>query len=286
MSGVSNRQAVCGLLAGTVMMTGISHAQPIGAAPDYQALLDERRYEQSWAPLLEEASSAAADGEGGALPLSGPAPEDNAASGLTFHAHQTAATLPQGYAQFLKEAEAAQTCQLVRAVADQFDTRAAMAAVGNGASFAFGQADHCSPNTLRFSASGADDNQDVGFTLAPEITHCVDGGCTVRGFKGEIRVGELITDQAKGQAGWYMYAAADGTRVTWDRQTAQGLSDIAQSVDVADSMTMGDLEAGLMINRGPADLSLNYVRRRSKFQTWEDKIVDNEDYVGVKLSVD
>ena len=49
---------------------------------------------------------------------------------------------------------------------------------------------------------------------------------------------------------------------------------------------MGDLEAGIMLSRGTADVSLNYVHRRAKFENWSEKVVDNADYIGVKLSFD
>lgn len=165
-----------------------------------------------------------------------------------------------------------------------FDSHSA-AAVGEATSFALrGAPSDCEAQGLTFEAIGADNEQDVGLSLSTALTECVDGQCKLRGVKGEIRVGEFEQTE-DGRGGWYMYAAADGTRVVWDERPS-GFTDLKDAVDVSDSLTMGDIEAGIMLSRGTADVSINYVRRTAKFQTWDTKVVDNADYIGVKVSFD
>ncbi|MEM9234150.1 MAG: hypothetical protein AAGA69_07925, partial [Pseudomonadota bacterium] len=245
----------------------------------------DRQQEEMWRPLLEvvleevEAEQqavapvlTAADQHAsrGALFL----PDDDGKGGLLL--------LPRN--DEFEMAVQSRNCRGNLPSSDNFENQAA-AMVGESASFALrGAPSACEGTGIAFASAGEQDQQDVGLYLSPALAECADGACTLRGVKGEIRVGELQSAE-DGKGGWYMYAAADGTRVVWEERPS-GILDLQNSIDVSDSLTMGDIEAGIMLSRGTADLSLNYVHRRAKFSTWEEKVVDNEDYVGVKLTFD
>lgn len=265
-------------------LTGPAAAQLTESTIDYSELIaeHERRVdEQMWRPLLEvvldeieeEAPAMTADDQHAsrsAVFL----PDENGAGGLLLLPRKeefAAAMLPRGCSSNLPSS-------------DGLESRAAVIA-GEGASFALKDAPSgCENAGFSFASEGAQDEQDVEVYLSPALAECADGACTLRGVKGEIRVGELH-DNEDGKGGWYMYAAADGTRVVWEERPT-GLLDLQDAVEVKDSLTMGDLEAGIMLSRGTADVSLNYVHRRSKFETWDEKVTDNADYVGVKISFD
>lgn len=159
-------------------------------------------------------------------------------------------------------------------------------ASGRGASLSLDEAvTTCTAAQFSLNAERPVDDQDFSVRLSPELGRCPDGACSLRGVKGEIRLGESGIAPGGEKRGWYVYAGADGTLVVWDERPSS-LSRLADTVDVRDTLTMGDIEAGVMLSRGPADLSLSFVHRRSQFETWDETVVDNEDFVGIKLSFD
>ncbi len=280
------------VIAGLSCLTAgsIASAQLVESDIDYSQLLEDhkRQQEEQWRPLFEV--MLLEDDETVETPA-----QSRLASEDT-HASQTALFLPDEDGKggllllprkdefdFILSANN-KTCSDARPSSDQLQNRAA-AYAGDGASFALrGVPSDCDTGGFAFSSEGQNDESDIGVYLSPALAECLDGACTLRGVKGEIRVGEL-KESEDGKNSWYMYAAADGTRVVWDERPS-GILDLQNSVDVSDSLTMGDLEAGILLSRGTADLSLNYVHRRSKFSTWDDKVVDNADYIGVKISFD
>lgn len=274
------------MMSSSFLLGQAAIAQPVSADIDYSELLDahDRQQEEFWRPLLDVVLEDAEDvsPEGAQILLN----HHHAARGAVFLPADNTSSLinilPKN-SQF-EQLPAVSKCQSNNAAGDNAKARAA-AYAGDGASFALrGAPSDCEGGFLAVSSAGQKDEQDLGVYLSPALAECADGACTLRGVKGEIRVGEF-TEHNKGAGGWYMYAAADGTRVVWEERPS-GILELDKAVDVSDSLTMGDLEAGIMLSNGPADVSLNYVHRRTKFQTWDDKVVDNSDYVGVKISID
>jgi hypothetical protein len=145
----------------------------------------------------------------------------------------------------------------------------------------------CTVQTLDVTtASGLGESWSDGaieIAFSPEVGACPDGACTLRRFKGEVRLRQ--SDPVDGTpSGWYLFAGADNKMVVWDgaRPAMSNLDDI----ELHDRVTMGDIEAGISLNRGRADVSIAYVHRQSKYRSWDQDVTDNMDFVGVSLTMD
>lgn len=144
----------------------------------------------------------------------------------------------------------------------------------------------CSQSAVKIGAApDGHSGADVSLSLFPELAQCADGQCSLQRVKGRITFGENGTALDGAPQGWYVFAGADGKILAWDNAPGEALG-IGGQVALQDRVTMGDVEAGLALTRGPADLSLSFIHRESKFQTWDTRIIDNEQFVGLKLTVD
>lgn len=284
---------------GLIGLSGI--ALPCAAAAqmstgeiDYSALVQEKPQavnDESWRPLLEVVLKETEHQAPAANALA-----RHASAETMSYASRGAMFLPdengKGGTLFLPANQELVSrlnnggCQTLTVTSPSLDPSGAVMA-GEGASFSLSAmpSDCQTPGISFDNSSDKDAPQDVELHLSPALADCGDGSCRMRGVKGEIRVGEFRESADAEGSGWYMYAAADGTRVVWDERPS-GFADLPNAIEVSDSLTMGDLEAGIMLSRGTADVSLNYVHRRAKFENWSEKVVDNADYIGVKLSFD
>lgn len=292
---VKQRRYISGFVAiSGLLCPGYAFAQLQTADPDYSDLIEahqrdqEKRDEEFWEPLFEsvvsEADNTAPSASAAALHASAEPhyashsavflPDEDGRGGLLL--------LPQDH-EFVEQVRA-RGCETSGLETAHLEPNGS-ALTSRASSFALrGAPSACKGLGFSFGAAGDEDTQDFELYLSPAVGDCTDGSCKMRGVKGEIRLGEF-KELEEDKNGWYMYAAADGTRVVWDERP-DSLRNLKEAVDVSDSFTMGDVEAGVMLSRGRADVSLNYVHRRSKFQTWTEKVVDNADYVGVKVTFD
>ena len=292
---VKNRRYISSFVAiSGLLCPGFAVAQLQTADPDYSDLIEahqreqEKRDQEFWQPLFEtviaETEEVAPSASAAALHAS--SSNEYASQSAVFlpdeDGHGGILLLPQNH-KFVEQVRA-RGCQTTGLEAAHLENNG-VSVTNRASSFALrGAPSECQGLGFSFAAAGEEDTQDFELFLSPAVGDCADGSCRMRGVKGEIRLGEFKELQ-EDKNGWYMYAAADGTRVVWDERP-DSLRNIKEAVDVSDTLTMGDLEAGVMLSRGRADVSLNYVHRRSKFQTWTEKVVDNADYVGVKVSFD
>lgn len=264
-------------------------AQDDVGAVDYSDLIEERRRQQEaeqWRPLLEavlaeveETAPAvtAADRHASVSAVS-IANEPQAPGRLMF--------VPQG-SEFEQAISAHVAAQCSRPPTTERQLDEASAAIQQGASVGFSLSQpqsRCQGSSISLVSERRQDQRDFELRLSPELSSCASGACQVRGVKGEVRLGEMDGENDDGK-GWYVFAGADGTLVVWDERPT-GFSNLQDVVDVRDTFAMGDIEAGIMLNRGAADLSLSYVHRETRYRTWNDRFEDNEDYFGLKLTID
>lgn len=126
---------------------------------------------------------------------------------------------------------------------------------------------------------------DVG--LAPRVAIRDEGDLTSQRFGGEVRFGQgLNLTNNKGQPeGWYLFVGADGEALVWDNSASTpSLSDVFD-VRVTDQVTVGDLQAGLSIQRAGGELSLSYIRREMKFDDRNRSLKDTEDFAGITFTM-
>lgn len=125
---------------------------------------------------------------------------------------------------------------------------------------------------------------DVG--VAPRIAVREEGEILTRRVGGEVRIGQdfdLLDSNGQPQ-GWYIFAGADGEALVWDAD-ANGFRPSLGDMSLTDQVTVGDLQAGVSVQRGGGELSLSYIRREVKYSDRNVSISETEDFAGVSFTM-
>lgn len=124
---------------------------------------------------------------------------------------------------------------------------------------------------------------DVG--ISPRVAITRDGQFASRRFGGEVRIGQNFDKRGEAgpESGWYLFAGADGEALVWEPDQAGGVR--GGDVALRDKVTVGDIQAGVSIQRGPGQLSLSYIRREVEYHERNLGASENEDFAGVTFTV-
>ncbi len=127
-------------------------------------------------------------------------------------------------------------------------------------------------------------NFDVG--VAPRIAVREEGDILTRRVGGEVRIGQDfdILDRNGQPQGWYIFAGADGEALVWDAD-ASGFRPSLGDMSLTDQVTVGDMQAGVSVQRGGGELSLSYIRREVKYSDRNVSISETEDFAGVSFTM-
>ena len=124
---------------------------------------------------------------------------------------------------------------------------------------------------------------DVG--LAPRLSVTRDGAFETRRFGGELRIGQNFDKrgQKNVDGSWYLFAGADGEALVWepDETGRMSVSDMA----LRDQVTVGDMQAGVSLQRGDGQLSLSYIRREVEYRERNLGASENEDFAGISFTI-
>lgn len=125
---------------------------------------------------------------------------------------------------------------------------------------------------------------DVG--VAPRIAVREDGEILTQRFGGEVRIGQnfSLLDSDGQPQGWYLFAGADGEALIWDADR-NGFSPKLDDMALTDQVTVGDLQAGISVQRGGGQLSLSYIRREVKYRDRNGGFSENEDFAGISFTM-
>ncbi len=125
---------------------------------------------------------------------------------------------------------------------------------------------------------------DVG--LAPRIAVREEGEILTRRVGGEVRIGQDfdLLDRNGQPQGWYIFAGADGEALVWDAD-ASGFRPNLGDMSLTDQVTVGDLQAGVSVQRSGGELSLSYIRREVKYSDRNVSISETEDFAGVSFTM-
>jgi hypothetical protein len=127
-------------------------------------------------------------------------------------------------------------------------------------------------------------NFDVG--VAPRILVREEGELQSKRVGGEVRIGRdlNILDKNGQPQGWYIFAGADGEALIWDAGNSS-LAPNLKDMSLSDQVTVGDLQAGVSVQRAGGELSLSYIRREVKYEDRNGSISDTEDFAGVSFTM-
>ena len=124
---------------------------------------------------------------------------------------------------------------------------------------------------------------DVG--IAPRVAITRDGQFASRRFGGEVRIGQNFDKrgEADPESGWYLFAGADGEALVWEPDQSGGVS--AGDMALRDKVTVGDIQAGVSIQRGLGQISFSYIRREVEYHERNMGASENEDFAGVSFTI-
>jgi hypothetical protein len=127
----------------------------------------------------------------------------------------------------------------------------------------------------------------LGFDVSvmPRYAMRSEGDLQTRRLGGEVRFGQSLELGGKTPDGWYFFVGADGEALVWDNSTGMPLLGDLMDVQRTDQVTVGDLQAGFSIQRGPGQLSFSYIRREVKFDDRNQSLRDTEDFAGITFTM-
>lgn len=124
---------------------------------------------------------------------------------------------------------------------------------------------------------------DVG--VAPRMAIRDGSDLKAQRFGGEVRFGQGLIKEGGTPQGWYVFVGADGEALVWDADISRlGLDNLGE-MQLTDQLTVGDLQAGLSIQRGGGELSLSYIRREIEFSDRNRTLRDTEDFAGITFTM-
>lgn len=124
-------------------------------------------------------------------------------------------------------------------------------------------------------------------SVEPRIAIRDEGDLSAQRFGGEVRFGQSLGIGRKDgePQGWYFFVGADGEALVWDNSRAMPSLNDMFDVQLTDQVTVGDLQAGLSIQRAGGEFSLSYIRREVKFDDRNRSLKDTEDFAGVTFTM-
>ncbi len=126
---------------------------------------------------------------------------------------------------------------------------------------------------------------DVG--LAPRVAVRDGGDLKGQRLGGELRFGQGLglVDDGKMPKGWYVFVGADGEALVWDADMSRLGANSFSDMQMTDQLTVGDLQAGVSIQRAGGELSLSYIRREIEFNDRNRSLSDSEDFAGITFTM-
>lgn len=126
---------------------------------------------------------------------------------------------------------------------------------------------------------------DVG--LAPRVAVRDGGDLKGQRLGGELRFGQGLglVDNGKAPQGWYVFVGADGEALVWDADMSRLGANAFSDMQMTDQLTVGDLQAGVSIQRAGGELSLSYIRREIEFSDRNRSLSDTEDFAGITFTM-
>lgn len=143
--------------------------------------------------------------------------------------------------------------------------------------------------SLGLSIDAPSNRTGLGFdvSLVPRYAVRDEGDLSTQRVGGEVRFGRSLDLVSEGGSpeGWYFFVGADGEALVWDNSRSMpSLGDLLD-MQLTDQVTVGDLQAGFSIQRGPGQLSLSYIRREVKFDDRNRSLKDSEDFAGITFTM-
>ena len=140
--------------------------------------------------------------------------------------------------------------------------------------------------TAEIALSAPSERTGLGFDvgIAPRVEITRDGQFATRRFGGEVRVGQNFDKRGEeSNSSWYLFAGADGEALVWEPDEQGGVA--AGDMALRDKVTVGDVQAGVTIQRGMGQLSFSYIRREVEYRERNLGANENDEFAGVTFTL-
>lgn len=137
-----------------------------------------------------------------------------------------------------------------------------------------------------WSLSAPSERTGLGFDVdvTPRFSYSRDGDIAARRFGGEVRIGQQFDRRGERHVidGWSLFAGADGEALMWE-PGAGGSS--VNGMALRDTVTVGDMQAGIAFQMGPGQISVSYIRREVEYRERNLGASQNEEFAGITFSI-
>jgi len=141
---------------------------------------------------------------------------------------------------------------------------------------------------IAFAAPAESTGLGFDLSLAPRVTYNDEGRFASRRVGAEVRVGQDLRFDHRGEQvaidSWYVFAGQDGEALVW-KAGQHGFSNLTGAMALTDQVTVGDVQAGVAIQRGLGELSLSYIRREVEWHDRNGSASTDEEFAGVSFTM-
>ena len=132
--------------------------------------------------------------------------------------------------------------------------------------------------------------QSTGLALdaafVPSVAYVQEGEFQTRRYGAELRIGRDFDQRGSAAVAdsWYIFAGTEGEALVWEAGE-YGMSNVTGAVALRDQVTVGDMQAGISMQRGNGQLSLSFIRREVQWSDRNGGAERNEDFAGVSFTL-
>lgn len=125
---------------------------------------------------------------------------------------------------------------------------------------------------------------DVNFV--PSVSYAQEGEFATRSVGAEVRLGRDFDQRGTAAVAdsWYVFAGTEGEALVWEAGE-YGMSNFGGAVALRDQVTVGDMQAGVSIQRGAGQISLSYIRREVEWRDRNGGANEVEDFAGISFTL-
>lgn len=137
-----------------------------------------------------------------------------------------------------------------------------------------------------FGATREETGLAFDLNLVPSLSYQEEGQFATRSVGAEIRLGRDFDQRGTSAVAdsWYVFAGTEGEALVWEAGE-YGFSNVTSAMALRDQVTVGDLQAGVSIQRGQGQLSLSYIRREVEWRDRTGGASTNEDFAGLSFTL-
>lgn len=136
-----------------------------------------------------------------------------------------------------------------------------------------------------FAAPRAQTGLAFDVNLVPSVSYVEEGEFETRSVGAELRFGRNFDQRGLNPVAdsWYVFAGTEGEALVWEAGE-YGLSNMTGAMALRDQVTVGDLQAGVSVQRGQGQLSFSYIRREVEWSDRNGGASENENFAGVSFT--